>query len=212
MTNSKPAELDQVLEEYALASEIFDATVLDGFIQKYPEHAQPLRRYAQVQLTFVQPTREEVEAEELTDDELLRQQSKLLQRMQQLRGTASSTDVDAAAKKLAAISGETQLMAAAQTVFSSTDHGEDLLLLSVTDSKSPVKGVPSWFYDALGRSIGCPPSAVIQAIAMRSQPHVGSQRFSTQGKLAEPPPITWEKLVEDCISDEEVKRKILERS
>lgn len=212
MTNSKPAELDQVLEEYALASEVFDATVLNSFIQQYPEHAQPLRRYAQVQLTFVQPTREEVEAEELTHDELLPQQSKLLQRMQQLRGTASSTDVDAAAEKLAAISGETQLMAAAQTVFSSSDHGEDLLLLSVTDSKSLVKDVPKWFYDGLGRSIGCPPGAVIQAIAMKRQAHVGSQRFSTQGKLAEPPPISWEKLVEDCISDEEVKRKLLERS
>lgn len=212
MTNIKPAELDQVLEEYALASEGFDATVLDSFIQKYPEHAQPLRRYAQVQLTFVQPSREEVEAEPLTDEELLPRQSKLLQRMQQLRGTASSTDVDAAAEKLASISGETQLMAAALTVFDSTDHGEDLLLVSVTDSKSPVKGVPSWFYDGLGHSIGCPPGAVLQAIARRSQQHVGSQRFSTQGKLAEPPPITWEKLVDDCISDEEVKRKILERS
>lgn len=212
MINSKSTELDQVLEEYALASEVFDATVLDRFIQKYPEHAQPLRRYAQVQLTFIQPTREDVEAEELSDVELLPQQSKLLQRMQQLRGGHSSADVDAAAEKLAAISGETQLLAAAQSIFSSTDHGEDLLLVSVTDSKSLVEGVPKWFYEGLGRSIGCPPSAVIQAIAMRSQPHVGSQRFSTQGKLVAPPPVTWAKLVEDCILDDEVKKKILERT
>lgn len=71
MTNSKPAELDKVLEEYALASEDFDANVLHSFVGKYPEHAPALRRYAQVQLTFVEPTREEIEAEELTDDEML---------------------------------------------------------------------------------------------------------------------------------------------
>lgn len=213
MINSKPtAELDQVLEEYALASEAFDAQVLHRFIQKYPAHAQPLRRYAQVQLTFVQPTSEEVGAEELTAKEMLPQQSKLLQRMQQLRGTASSADVAAVDEKLAAISGETQVLKVAQAIFTSADHGEDLLLVSVTDSSSPVKGVPSWFYEGLGKSIGCSPTAIIQALAMKRPQHFGAQRFSTQDKLAEPPPITWEQLVEDCISDEEVKKKILERA
>ena len=213
MINSKPtAELDQVLEEYALASEAFDATVLHSFIEKYPEHAQPLRRYAQVQLTFVQPTREKVEAEELTNEEMLPQQSKLLQRMQQLRGTDSPADVAAVGKKLAAISGETQVLDAAQTIFSSVDHGEDLLFVSVTDSSSPVKGVPGWFYEGLGKSIGCPPAVVIQALAMKRQQHFGAQRFSTQDKLVEPSPITWEQLVEDCISDEKVKKQILERA
>lgn len=213
MTNSKPTELDHVLEEYALASEVFDATVLERFIQKFPEHAPALRRYAQVQLTYVQATRDVVEAEELTDEQLLPQQSKLLQRMQQLRSAVSTAEIDAVAKKLATISGEAELMRAAQIVFSSADHGEDLLLVSVTDSKSAVTGVPAWFYDGLGRSIGCPGDVVIQAMAMRRhQPRVGSQRFSTQGKLAEPPPTTWERLVEACISDDKVRKNILERS
>ncbi|WPH19868.1 hypothetical protein [Variovorax paradoxus] len=212
MTNSKPTELDHVLEEYALASEAFDATVLHCFIEKYPEHAQPLRRYAQVQLTFVQPTREEVEAEKLTDEEMLPQQSKLLQRMQQLLGTPSSADVAAVGEKLAAISGEAQILDVARAIFVSTGHGEDLLLISVTDSSAPVKGVPNWFYDGLGSSIGCPTAVVAQALSMKRQTHTGAQRFSTQGKLAELASITWEQLVEDCISDEEVKKQILKRS
>lgn len=212
MINSKPTtDLDQVLEEYALASEAFDATVLHSFIEKYPEHAQPLRRYAQVRLTFVQPTRDEVEAEELTNEELLPQQSKLLQSMQQLRGMASSADVATVGEKLAAISGEAQVLDATQAIFPSASHGEDLLFVSVIDSSSPVKGVPSWFYEGLGKSIGYPPAAVVQALSMKRQQHFGAQRFSTQDKLAEPPSTTWEQLVEDCITDEEVKKQILER-
>ncbi len=213
MINSKhTTDLDQVLEEYALASEAFDATVLHSFIKKYPEHARPLTRYAQVRLTFFQPTREEVEAEELTNDEMLPQQSKLLQSMQQLRGTASPADVVAVGKKLAAISGEAQVLVVTQTIFASADHGEDLLLVSVTDSSSLVKGVPDWFFEGLGKFVGSSLAAVVQALSMQRQQHFGAQRFSTRDKLAEPPPITWEQLVEDCISDEEVKRQILARS
>ena len=47
---------------------------------------------------------------------------------------------------------------------------------------------------------------------MKRQQHLGHQRFSAQDKLAEGPPVTWEQLVEDCITDEEVKKKILERA
>lgn len=213
MINSKPnTELDQVLEEYMLASETFDATVLHRFIENYPGHAHKLRRYAQVQLTFLRPTREEVEAEELTNEETLPQQSKLLQSMQQLRGTASPADVAAAGAKLVAISGEAQVLNAAQSIFTSADHGEDLLLISVTDSSSPVKGVPDWFYEGLSNYMGCPSAAVVQALSMKRQQHFSAQRFSTQDKLKEPSSTTWEQLVEDCITEEDVKKQILERT
>jgi len=59
------AELDKVLAEYRDASDHFDAEVLARFIKAYPKHAAALRRYSTVQLTFVQPTREEIEAEEV---------------------------------------------------------------------------------------------------------------------------------------------------
>lgn len=212
MTNSKPAELDKVLQEYALASEDFDANVLHSFVGKYPEHAPALRRYAQVQLTFVEPTREEIEAEELTDEEMLPQQSRLLQRMQQLRALASAEDISAASAKLAEISGVDKLVEAAQAVFGSSEHGEDLLLVSVTDSPVPVNGVPDWFYERLGRSVDCAPAAVVQALALKRNRPTASQRFSTQGKPVEAAPITWKQLVEDCLSDGDAKQKILKNS
>lgn len=58
------AELDRVLAEYRDASEEFDAEVLARFIKAHPKHADALRRYSMVQLTFVPATREEIEAEE----------------------------------------------------------------------------------------------------------------------------------------------------
>jgi hypothetical protein len=212
MVNSKPtADLDEVLGLYARASDAFDAKVLREFIEKYPEHAQPLQRYAQVQLTFKRPSREEVEAESITDEEMLPQQSKLLQRMQQLRGTPSPDDVAEASKKLAAVTGASGVAAAANAVFGSSDHDEDILLVSITDSSSPINGVPNWFYERLGKHIGAPAAHVVQAIVAKRQQHHGQQRFSAQDKLAEGPPMTWEELVEDCITDEEVKKEILER-
>ena len=212
MTNSKPTvELDEVLGMYARASESFDAKVLHDFIVKYPEHAKPLQRYAQVQLTFKQPTREEVESEQLSEEEMLPQRSKLLLRMQQQRGTPSPEDVAAAGKKLAAVSGPSGVENAARAIFSSAEHGEDLLFLSVVDSSFQVDGVPAWFHTRLGKHLECPPAAVSQAMAMKRQQHLGHQRFSAQDKLAEGPPVTWEQLVEDCITDEQVKKQILER-
>lgn len=212
MVNSKPtADLDEILGLYARASDAFDAKVLREFIEKYPEHAQPLQRYAQVQLTFKRPSREEVEAESITDEEMLPQQSKLLQRMQQLRGTPSPDDVAEASKKLAAVTGECGVAAAAKAVFGSSDHDEDILLVSITDSSSPINGVPNWFYEDLGTHIGAPAAHVVQAIVAKRQQHLGQQRFSAQDKLAEGPPMTWEELVENCITDEEVKKEILER-
>lgn len=212
MTISNTAELDRVLEEYALASEDFDATVLNSFLGKYPEHAAALRRYAQVQLTFVQPTREEVEAEELTDEEMLPRQSKLLQRMQQLRADPSPAEVAATVEKLATVSGEERVCEVARAIFSSADHGEDVLLISLLDPASPVTGVPIWVTGELGRAIEVPSPAVIAALARGRSHRVSGQRFSTQGKPEDPPPITWEELVEQCIFDEDTKRKILERS
>lgn len=115
--------IDRVKWLYARASDAFDAKVLREFIVKYPEHAQPLQRYAQVQLTFKRPSQEEVEAESITDEEMLPQQSKLLQRMQQLRGTPSLDDVAEASGKLAAVTGEGGV-AAAKAVTGSLDHDE----------------------------------------------------------------------------------------
>lgn len=213
MINSKPTvELDEVLDLYAHASEAFDAKVLHDFIEKYPEHAKPLQRYAQVQLTFKQPTRAEVEAERLTDEEMLPQRSKLLQRMQQLRGTPSSEEITEAAKKLAAVSGATGVAEAAKAVFLSVDHGEDLLFLSIVDSSSRVEGVRDWFHERLGNYLGCPAAHVVQAIVAKRQQQLGHQRFSAKDKLSEGPPVTWEQLVEDCITDEDVKKEILERT
>jgi len=213
MTNSKPtADLDEVLGLYASASEAFDAKVLRDFIEKYPEHAKPLQRYAQVQLTFKQPTQAEVEAESLTDEEMLPQRSKLLQRMQQLRDTPAPEDVVDAAKKLSAVSGTSGVESAARAIFSSAEDGEALLFLSVVDSTSRVDGVPDWFYEGLGNYVGSPAAHIVQAIVTKRQQHFGHQRFSAQDKLAEGPPVTWEQLVEDCITDEEVKKEILERT
>lgn len=213
MTNSKRAtNLDEVLADYAHASQEFDAKVLKAFIDKYPEHARALQRYAHIQLTSVPATLNEVDFEALSDEEMLPRQSKLLQRMQQLRGMPSASDASEAAGRLASISGEKAMQAAAISVFGSWEHGEDLLLLSVTDSTSEVRGVPDWFYERLGSHVGSTPAALIAGIAMKRQQPAALQRFSSKEKLKEPPPITWEQAVEDCITDEAEKNAILEHS
>jgi hypothetical protein len=212
MTNSKrTASLDEVLADYAHASQEFDAKVLQAFIDKYPEHARALQRYAHIQLTSMPATPDEVDEESLSDEEMLPRQSKLLQRMQQLRRVPSASDASEAAGKLASISGEQAMRAAAIAVFGSCEHGEDLLLLSITESVAEVRGVPDWFYEELGTQVGAAPAALIAGMAMKRQQPAGLQRFSAKGKPTEPPPMTWEQAVEDCITDDAVKNAILKR-
>lgn len=203
--------LDQVLEDYANASQKFDAKVLKDFIEKYPEHARSLQRYAQVQLTSVPATPEEIANETMSDQEMLPRQSKLLQRMQQLRGTTSSSDESKAAQKLATITGEKAIQAASIAVFGACDHGEDLLLLSVIETSSKVSNVPDWFYKELGVHTHIDP-ALLQASNSSSWRQTANQRYSAKEKPTESSPITWEEVVEQCITDEVVKKLILDQS
>lgn len=212
MTNSKrTSSLDEVLADYAHASQDFDAKVLQAFVEKFPEHARALQRYAQVQLTSVPATREEIDNERLSDEEMLPAQSRLLQRLQALRGSPSAADTTDAAKKLAAISGDAATLAATLAVFGTCAHGEDLLFLSVTDSPSDIAGVPDWFYERLGSHLAILPAALQAGMAMRRQP-AGLQRHSSKTKPVEQPTTTWDHVVEDCISDEQAKKAILDRA
>jgi hypothetical protein len=212
MTISKrTVGLDEVLADYAHASQDFDAKVLQAFIEEYPEHARALQRYAQIQLTSVPATPEEVDSESLSDEELLPMQSKLLQRMHELRGSPSAADSTEAARRLASISGDAATRAAAIAVFGSCAEGEDLLLVSITDSSSDIGGVPPWFYEGLGSHIGVPGAAVRVSLALKRQP-AGLQRHSSKGKPVEAASTTWTQLVEECISDDGVKRAIMKRT
>lgn len=211
MTNIKHiTDLDKVLENYAQASQEFDAKVLMSFIEKYPEHASALQRYAQIQLTSVPASLEEIENEPLSDEEMLPRQSRLLQRMQQLRGNSSTSDHVSVANKLASISGEKAMLAATVAVFGSYDHGEDLLLLSVIDATSEVSNVPDWFYTKLGTYIQVDPAS-LRASNEAEWKQVSGQRFSAKEKPTASPPITWKEAVENCILDDSVRKEILER-
>ena len=142
MTNSKHiAGLDEVLADYAQASEDFDAKVLQAFVAKYPEHAAALHRYAHIQLTSVPASAEEVNREVVTDEELLPLQSKFLQSLQQLRGTSPDMQVDQAMQRLSEIAGSDAADAATLAVFGASEHGEDILFLTVTEA---VSAIPSF--------------------------------------------------------------------
>lgn len=212
MTNSKrTASLDDVLVDYERASQAFDAKVLQTFINEYPQHADALRRYAHVQLTFVPATAEEIERESLSDTEMLPRQSKLLQRLQLLRGTPSASDTSEALDGLASISGENAIQAAASAVFGSAGHGEDMLLLCVVDSPSEVQDVPDWFFENLGEHIHVSPAAVAAAMAMKRQQSHQPLRFSSPGKPIAPESRRWNEVLQECITDDTIQSAILAR-
>lgn len=214
MTNTKrTASLDEVLADYALASQEFDAKVLQDFVDRYPEHSRALQRYAYIQLSSLPATPEEIDEEECPTVEMLGRQSKLIQRMQKLRGSHAASDVSDAIEKLSSISGDTAARTAAIAVFGSYGHGEDLLLFSLTDYGSSVKDVPDWVYERLGEHIGIVPGALISAgMAMKRAQFSASQRFSSKIKPVEQSSVTWAQVIEDCITDDEVKKSILNRS
>lgn len=210
MTNpDRSASLEKVLDDYAHASQEFDAAVLLQFIDRYPEHATALRQYAHLQLTAAPATAEEIEREVSSDEKMLPRQSRLLQRLQQLRGSLSASDVSTALNKLSSISGNQAIEAATIAAMGSLGHGEDLVLLTVLESSSEVRNVPQWFFDDLGKHIDVPPAALIAAVSMKRHQMAPSQRFSAKDKLSTTPSTTWEAVVEECVSDETIKTVLL---
>lgn len=209
MNRNHIERLDQVLASYADASEDFDARVLHDYIQRYPQFADALNRYAQIQLSSVRATTEEIAETDLSDEELLPMQSKLLQSLQQLRATrGSEDDGKEAANKLANIKGAKAIDAAVVAVFGSVDHGEDDLFLLVTERAPTPSDVPDWVYSALGRHLGVSSVGARAGIANRWE----AQRFSAQNKPVNAPPLSWEQAVEQTITDEAAKQAILRRS
>lgn len=210
MNRNHSVGLDRVLAGYAEASEVFDARVLHDYVQRYPQFADALNRYAQVQLSSVRATAEEIGKTDLSDEELLPMQSKLLQRLQQLRSPmgAGQEAGNEATKKLAAIKGAKATDAAAMAVFGGTDCGQDDLFLLITEPPPGVSNVPDWVYSELGGHLGVSSAGVRAGIASS----LGAQRFSASNKPINAPPLTWEDAVEQSITDEATKQAILRRS
>jgi len=210
MNRNHTEGLDQVLASYAEASEDFDARVLHDYIQRYPQFADALNRYAQVQLSSVRATPEEIAETDLIDEELLPMQSKLLQRLQQMRSPIGADPEDGAeaAKKLAAIKGAKATEAAAIAVFGGIDYGQDDLFLLVTEPLPGISDVPDWVYSGLGRYLGVSSEGARAGIASR----LGAQRFSASNKPINLAPLTWEEAVEQSITDETTRTTILRRS
>lgn len=209
MSNSKrEMNMDDVLASYALAAPEFNANILQDFVKQYPEHAPALRRYAQLQLTSVPATPEEVQQESVSDDELLPLQSEILQKMQALRGVPSSEEMEDVEKKLRSISGMAATRAASLAVFGTVEHGEDTLLLCVIEPPG-VNDVPEWFFVRLGNHISVP-AGVLKASLRQIKGGARVQRYSASGNLVAAEPLSWAEAVRDCIDDDKVQRTILE--
>src|SRR4051794_35206478 len=104
-TDKQVKSVDDVLAEYAQMSDTFDGKALQACVEKYPTHVRALHRYARIQLTSVRATQEDVDKEHPSDDEMLPLQSKLLERLRQLREEPSAVEVDSAVARLSSISG-----------------------------------------------------------------------------------------------------------
>lgn len=209
MSNStRKMNLDDVLASYALAAPEFNANVLQTFVNEHPEHAPALRRYAQLQLTSVPATPEEVEQESVSDGELLPLQSKILQKMQALRGVPSAEETESVAKKLGAISGMAATRAATLAVFGTVEHGEDTLLLSVIEPPG-VNDAPEWVFVRLGNHMAVPPGVLKAGLSLIKR-GARMQRYSASERLVAAEPMSWVEAVRDCIDDEKVQRTILE--
>lgn len=207
-TIKRKMNLDDVLASYALAAPEFNANVLQAFVNEHPEHAPALRRYAQLQLTSVPATPEEVEQESVGDDEILPLQSNILQKMQGLRGVPSSEEMEEVAKKLGTISGMAATRAATLAVFGAAEHGEDTLLLCVIEPPG-VNDVPEWFFVRLGNYIDVP-ALVLKAGLSLVKRDARGQRYSASERLVAAESVSWVEAVRDCIDDEKIQRQILE--
>lgn len=189
--HGQDATLDDVLAEYAGAAQGFDARVLQELVDRYPDYAPALHRYAQVQLSSARATDGEIAAEALMSAEQDALQLGLRARME------SRT-----AKKLEHLSGEQGLQAAATAVFGACRHGEDMLLMLIKDSG--IADVPGWILERLAQYVDAPLAMLRQSLPLQAH----TQRYS--GKPVMPAPVSWTEAVAACITDEETRRALLD--
>jgi len=212
--DTSSASLDEVLAGYARQASDFNPEVLQRFIDEYPQHADALRRYAQVQLASRPATPEEIEREETPDGELLPMQSRLLLRMQELRAAApTEEDVRGAQKRLASIKGKQALHDASRAVFGGIDCGEPSLFLCVIEPPG-VRDAPGWFSDSLAAHLESRVAAVRVAIARRQSGEgiLRLQKFSARERPKDAAPLLWRQAVAETITDALVRDRILKRT
>jgi hypothetical protein len=208
MNTSKNTEsLDEVLAAYAEASESFDAKVLNDFIQRFSQFKDALNRYAQVQLSSVRASADEISAVELADNEMLLLQSKVLMRLQQLQNPAPPADeLNDVVARLSRIKGNRAIRAATIAVFGSDQDGQDDLFLLVIEPPG-VKDAPDWFFRNLGNHISAAPEVVRKGIARGMS--ASAQHFSVQEKPLITEQLSWSVAIDKAITDAAAKRSIL---
>jgi hypothetical protein len=148
---------------------------------------------------------QEIWAQTVPDDEMLRAQSRLLMVWEQTCETSETDDVDEAARRLDEFAGEEGLRALTQCLLGSEDESEDILVMEYLDPG--LKDEPASIRRRLAERIRCPVRIVPNALARhREQPHT---HFSAKEKPECLPIRTWAEAVNALLVSEQRKAELL---
>lgn len=182
---------DAVVQAFADASTTFDAQILNAYLDAYPDYADRLKSYAEVWLMSTRASFQEIFEQEISDDEMLKAQSRLLMIWEKACEPGETDDINEAARRLDEFAGEDGLRNLTRALLESDDETESILVMEYLDPG--LTDEPAWIGRRLADQIKCPVALIPQVLAQhREQPHT---HFSSKEKPECPPLRTWTEAV-----------------
>jgi hypothetical protein len=207
--NTELRDADAVVRAFSDASVEFDPDILQQYLLAYPQHAERLKRYAQVWLMSNRASTEEINAQDISTEEMLPVQSRLLALWHNVPVPQSTNeDEGEVLKRLAALASGEAVGALTRKLLLSDDEAEEPLVIEYV--RRGLTNEPRQVRARLANELKCSPLLAAQILQKYSASSVGNQTFhSSKVKPVLRPPRTWQEAVEELEISEQRKRQLL---
>jgi hypothetical protein len=204
--NRELSDAEAVVQAFANASVNFDQEIFQGYLESFPQHAERLKRYAQVWLMSNRATATEIAEQDIPMDEMLRAQSKLLALLQQNARGEPMADESEVVQRLASLTGPEGLRDLSCSLFGD-DFEEDEELLAMEYLAPGLRNEPRRIQRRLANRLQCLPEVAMRALKTHQAGH--QLHFSAKKKPSIREIRTWQEAVAALEISEERRRQLL---
>lgn len=196
---------DAVVQAFADASVEFDTQVFNQYLVAYPEYAERLKSYAQVWLMSSRASPEEIAGQNISVEQMLKAQSRLLLVWEQAHAADESQDEGELAKRLDKFEGDEGLRGLRKALLDSENEAEDTLVMEYLDPG--LRNEPRWVRKRLADRLRCTPELVPRVLRVHRTQH--QQHYSAKSKPEVVLLRTWAEAVQDLPVSDERKKELL---
>lgn len=205
--NRELPDAETVVQAFADASVNFDQEIFQGYLESFPQHADRLKRYAQMWLMSNRASASEIAEQDIPMDEMLQAQSKLLTLLHQNTGSEPTADEAVVVQRLASFTGTEGLHDLSRSLFGDDFEGDEELL-AMEYLVPGLTNEPRRIQRRLANRLQCPPEVAMRALKTHQasrQLHFSAKKKPSIGKIR-----TWQEAVLALEISEERRCQLLQ--